>query len=109
VDPHRGSDALLLCLGASAEALTLTLEKAESRLAELNCGEMLTQMTGKVHDKGMLHRRYGTFSAIKIEPLHSDCAYRIVRPSRDEVRFDVPAFASCFSMTTGVVRRFWKL
>jgi hypothetical protein len=43
----------------SAEALILILEKAESRLAELietrrhNRGEMLTQMTGKVYDKGI--------------------------------------------------------
>ena len=43
----------------SAEALILTLEKAESRLAEMletrrhNRGEMLTQMTGKVYDKGI--------------------------------------------------------
>ena len=43
----------------SAETLTLILEKAESRLAEIieqrrhNRGEMLTQMTGKVYDKGI--------------------------------------------------------
>lgn len=37
--------------------------------------------------------RYGTFSAIKIEPLHSACAYRIIRPSRDEERFDVQRYA----------------
>ena len=43
----------------SAEALIVALEKAESRLAEMietrrhNRGEMLTQMTGKVYDKGI--------------------------------------------------------
>lgn len=43
----------------SAEALTLTLEKAESRLAEmidvrrLNRGEMFTQMTGQIQDEGL--------------------------------------------------------
>jgi len=45
----------------SAEALTLTLEKAESRLAEmvdvrrLNRGEMFTQMTGDVLVKGVTY------------------------------------------------------
>ena len=63
----------------SAEALTLTLEKAESRLAEMieqrrhNRGEMLTQMTGKVHDKGITFETVtGPQGGTKIVPVYSE-------------------------------------
>ena len=62
----------------SAEALTLTLEKAESRLAEIietrrhNRGEMLTQMTGKVYDKGITFETVtGPQGGTKIVPVYS--------------------------------------
>ena len=62
----------------SAEALILTLEKAESRLAELieqrrhNRGEMLTQMTGKVYDKGITFETVtGPQGGTKIVPVYS--------------------------------------
>ena len=55
-----------------------SLEKAESRLAELihqrrhNRGEMLTQMTGKVHDKGITFETVtGPQGGTKIVPVHS--------------------------------------
>ena len=62
----------------SAEALILTLEKAESRLAEMietrrhNRGEMLTQMTGKVYDKGITFETVtGPQGGTKIVPVYS--------------------------------------
>jgi hypothetical protein len=62
----------------SAEMLTLQLEKAESRLAELietrrhNRGEMLTQMTGKVYDKGITFETVtGPQGGTKIVPVYS--------------------------------------
>jgi hypothetical protein len=62
----------------SAAALTLTLERAESRLAELieqrrhNRGEMLTQMTGKVHDKSITFETVtGPQGGTKIIPVYS--------------------------------------
>ena len=62
----------------SAEALILTLEKAESRLAEMietrrhNRGEMLTQMTGKVYDKGVTFETVtGAQGGTKIVPVYS--------------------------------------
>ena len=63
----------------SAEALTLTLEKAESRLAEIietrrhNRGEMLTQMTGKVTTRASPSRRsIGPKGRRKIVPVYSE-------------------------------------
>jgi hypothetical protein len=62
----------------SAEALILILEKAESRLAEMietrrhNRGELLTQMTGQVYDKGITFKRVtGPQGGTKIVPVYS--------------------------------------